>query len=85
MYCTTELYLSVDNRKKTTNKEGAMSVYNVVSVVIISQLLSFVPFAVPTFVPPSAISRYLVKCSDVSCKPLSRILPISIVNRVTSA
>ena len=35
------------------------------SVIIISQLFSFLPFAVPIFVPPSAISRYLVKCSDV--------------------
>ena len=35
------------------------------SVVIISQLLSFVPFAISTFVPPSAISKYLVECSDV--------------------
>ena len=34
------------------------------SVVIITQLLSFVPFAISTFVP-SAITKYLVKCSDV--------------------
>ena len=29
VYCTTELYLSVDKRKKTTNKGGTMLVYNV--------------------------------------------------------
>ena len=35
------------------------------SAVKISQLLSFVPFAVSTFVPPSATSKYLVEWSDV--------------------
>ena len=35
------------------------------SVVIISQLLSFVPFATSTFVPPSAIPKYFAECSDV--------------------
>ena len=91
VYCATELYLSVDKRKKTTDKEGTMLVCNVyvmcilchvlktgntytpaqlqtlvkkLSVVIITQLLSFDPFAISTFVP-SAITKYLVKSSDV--------------------
>ena len=55
------------------------------SVVIISHLLSFVPFAISTFVPPSAISKYLVECSDVWHQPLSHILPRSIVERITSS
>ena len=35
------------------------------SVVIISQLLSFVPLAASTFVPPSAKSKCFVKYADV--------------------
>ena len=38
MYCTTELYLSVDKRKKTTNKEGTMLVYNVYVMYILSRV-----------------------------------------------
>ena len=38
MYCTTELYLSVDKRKKTTNKGGTMLVYNVYAMCVLSHV-----------------------------------------------
>ena len=71
--------------ERTFTPVQLQTLFQELSVVIISQQLSFVPFAVPTFVPPSVISRYLVTCSDVWYQPLSHILPKSIVNRITSA
>ena len=38
VYCTTELCLSVDKRKKTTNKEGTMLVYRVYVMYILSHV-----------------------------------------------
>ena len=58
-------FLSRVEKWKFSHPAELQTLVKKLSVVIISQLLSFVPFAISTFVPPSAMSKYLVECLDV--------------------